>query len=38
MLLRYIKVLTEQKLDVIKLRVAEEIEAPYRKVIQLNVE
>ena len=31
-LLRYIKVLTEQKLDVIKLRVAEEIEAPYRKV------
>ena len=32
MLLRYIKVLTEQKLDVIKLRVAEEIEAPYRKV------
>ena len=38
MLLRYIKVLTEQKLDVIKLRVAEEIEAPYRKVKQLNVE
>ena len=30
--IRYIKVLTGQKLDVIKLRVAEEIEAPYRKV------
>ena len=29
------KVLTGQKLDVIKLRVAEEIEAPYRKVNKL---
>lgn len=34
-IIKMYKVLTGQKLDVIKLRVAEEIEAPYRKVNKL---